>query len=704
MAKSAIQAGGAFVRLFLKDELTKAVQQTMRKTGESIQSAGKQLAKAGAIFGAAGGGILAPIIASVKHFADAGDGLDKMAARTGVAASSLAELGFAAEQSGSSLESIEKAMFGLSRSMFQAREGSSAVSAALDEIGLSYRDLQGLAPEQQLERISDAIAEVKDESLRGAVAQQLFGRAGRELLPMFGEGRRGQLSELRQEARDLGLVPTQEEIEKAAMMTDAINRLKRVSQAAFFSIGAALADHVIDAFDRAKTVLVIIAQWIKDNQKLVVTVAAVGAGLLAFGGALSVAGFALMGIGAAIKMAAVAVGVLASPLGLLTAAVVAGGVAFFKFTETGKQAWADLIATVMPLVETFKETFGGVADALKAGEIELAGEILMTGLELVVRQGLDSLKGIFGETITLIANQLLSGDVSGAWATVVDSMLVTWQSFKTAAIEVFAGVVTAVQKMWTDLQNTISNKIIEWSMQDGPMGAAARAVLGVDLRTIDTDNERMARDRAQQGLKIAQDLRREAIERGDQDEIDRLNDVIARRERELATGQFGIEPFDAQAEAQRIVNEMTQQRQDQFSAGWLKAAEEARQAERELVIAQQEAQRTGTEAANERVKQLEARLAELRGQAADAVAAMPKRGERDEQQVGGLVAAARPTGIGSVTGMFRAAAIAAAGRGASPEEKNLAELRQIRKEVREQRLAANRQALAAERLNLALRH
>ena len=719
MAKSAIQAGGAFVRLFLKDDLTKAVQQTMRKTGESIQSAGKQLAKAGAIFGVAGGGILAPIIAGIKHFADAGDELDKMSQRTGVAASSLAELGFAAEQSGTDLGAIEKAIRRGQKNLLDLERGLTTTTHAFNALGLSLSDLQGLSPEDQFTLIADRLGEVEDVSRRAALAQEVFGRgAGTALLPLL-----GQADALRQEARDLGIIPADEEIAKAAKVTDAINRVKRSIQATFFNIGAAMADDVLVALDRIKMVSKAVSDWIKDNQKLVVTMAAVGAGLIAFGGALAAAGFALMGIGAAIKAVAVVVGVLTSPLGLLIAAVVAGGVAFVKFTETGKQAWANLIATVMPLVETLKDTFAGVADALKAGEIELAGEILMTGLELVVRQGLDALKNIFGETFGLIANQLLRGDISGAWATVVDSMLVTWQSFKTATIEVFAGIVVGVKKMWADMMTSLVGRITEVAMEDTWRGAMWRKVIDYDpredakfghagmeeqLTRMKKELEQMEAEMLSQGYvgTFAEHTARQELGMPVMEEqLKQQRKMIA--EHVALMRQSGYVPadevFDPVAEAKRITQETLGDTSQGIAGNLLQMAEQARQTSRELVDAQREAREAGTEEANERVKQLEERLAALRAQAAEAAAAMPMRGDREEQQ-GGLVAAARPAGIGSVTGMFRAAAIAAAGRGARPEERNLEELRQIRREVREQRIAANRQALAAERLTLALRH
>lgn len=64
----------------------------------------------GASLMAAGAGIVAPLLGAISHFNSAGDALGKMAARTGESASSLAELQFAAEQSGASIEEIEKAI------------------------------------------------------------------------------------------------------------------------------------------------------------------------------------------------------------------------------------------------------------------------------------------------------------------------------------------------------------------------------------------------------------------------------------------------------------------------------------------------------------------------------------------------------------------------------------------------------------------
>jgi hypothetical protein len=718
MSKAAIQAGGAFVRLFLKDDLTKAIQTTMQNAGDSIQSAGRNLAKAGAMFGVAGGGILAPIVMGIKKFADMGDQLDKMSQRTGVAAEELAAYRFAAEQSGSSLEEFERSIRRTQQSIGDLARGVPMMTANFERLGISLADLQGLSPDKQFDLIADRIVDIEDPTRRAAAAIQIFGRGGTAMLPMLEN-----LRALKQEAHDLGIVPSDEEVKKAAEVTDAINRVRRTVESAFFNIGAAMADDILAALDRVKTITVAVSNWIKENQKLVVTVAAVGAGLIAFGGAVTMAGFALMGIGAALKAIGVTIALVTSPMGLLTVALVGGAVAFFRFTDAGKKAWTDLIATVMPLAETFKTTFGGISDALKAGEIELAGEILMTGLELVVRQGLDILKGLFGGTVTTIANQLLKGDLSGAWATVVDSMLVTWQGFKTATIEVFAGIVVSVKKMWADMMTALVGRITEVAMEDTWRGAMWRKVIDYDPREdakfghagmqaqLDREKKTLEqmeadmRDRGYVGTFAEHAAREELGMPVMEAQLDQQRKIIAEQEALLREAGYVTkeEIFDPVAEAKRITQERLGDTTTGFSGTMLRAAEEARQAERDLVQAQREAQENQSEEASARVKQLEKRLAALRQRAADAAAAPKDQAKRDEQD-GGLVTAARPTGIANIGGMFRAAAISAAGRGVSPEEKSLEELRQIRKEAREQRLATNRLALATERRNLAMIH
>jgi hypothetical protein len=111
------------------------------------------------------------------------------------------------------------------------------------------------------------------------------------------------------------------------------------------------------------------------------------------------------------------------------------------------------------------------------------------------------LGGIFGETFSGLWKAISAGDWEGAGQVAMAGLKAAWLSgsaalqqicndLKAAMIEAFAGMVIAVQRMWSDLLNKINNKIIEWSTEEGAIGAAARAVLGTDLRGMLRQSER----------------------------------------------------------------------------------------------------------------------------------------------------------------------------------------------------------------------
>lgn len=214
-----IKAGGSYVELMLRD----------RRFLAGLANAGRRLArftKAAVVAGAAvvAAGVAAGAVA-VRNFITYGDTLDKMSKRTGVSVEALSELKHAAELSGASIETLEKGFAGLSRSLFNAGRGSAEAVDALAALGLTIDDLQGLNPEEQMSLVADGIASIADESTRGAVAQKLFGRAGRQLLPMLRDGKAG-MDALRQSARDAGLTMSTEAAGDAATLLDELTTLK----------------------------------------------------------------------------------------------------------------------------------------------------------------------------------------------------------------------------------------------------------------------------------------------------------------------------------------------------------------------------------------------------------------------------------------------------------------------------------------------
>ncbi|NVM57434.1 MAG: phage tail tape measure protein, partial [Desulfobacterales bacterium] len=110
---------------------------------------------------------------------------------------------------------------------------------AFDQLGLKAEELIELSPEDQFDRIARAIANVESPTIRAARAQDIFGRAGTQLLPLFAAGEEG-LEKLRKKAHELGIVFDQEAADKAARLTDAITTLKGSFKGVSMSIAGEL--------------------------------------------------------------------------------------------------------------------------------------------------------------------------------------------------------------------------------------------------------------------------------------------------------------------------------------------------------------------------------------------------------------------------------------------------------------------------------
>lgn len=237
MAKSDIKAGGAYVELLLKKKKFLA---DLKGAGKHLLRMGKVAAVAGAAIGAAAVGGVA---VGIRQYIRMGDEMDKMSKRTGVTVEALSELKHAAGQSGASAQDLEKGFAGLSRSLFDAKRGSKEANDSLAIMGLRLSELEGLNPDEQMSKVADGLQSISDESTRGAVAQRLFGRAGRQLLPMLRDGSKG-MNALRQEARDMGITMSTDAAEGAAKLLDMFSIVGSQAKALLFEVGAAAAPFV----------------------------------------------------------------------------------------------------------------------------------------------------------------------------------------------------------------------------------------------------------------------------------------------------------------------------------------------------------------------------------------------------------------------------------------------------------------------------
>ena len=160
------------------------------KSIQSIGSAVAKLAKTVTLAGAALGGLsgigsLAGIATGVKQAADLGGRISDVSAKTAIAARDVVILEQAFKNAGISAEKVPQSVAMLSRQLVNAQEKGGEAAAAFNKLGLSIDELLKMKPAEQFKAVGNAIGNLQNPSQRAAVAMQLFGRSGSELLTLF---------------------------------------------------------------------------------------------------------------------------------------------------------------------------------------------------------------------------------------------------------------------------------------------------------------------------------------------------------------------------------------------------------------------------------------------------------------------------------------------------------------------------------------
>lgn len=120
------------------------------------------------------------------------DRVGDLSQRFGVSSDALQRLGGVAELSGSSMESMAKALSRLGRTTTEALlDPTGEAAQKFQQLGIQAESLRGLSLEDVFLAVSQNISELSSEAEQGAAAFNIFGRAGEEVVLVSQLGREG---------------------------------------------------------------------------------------------------------------------------------------------------------------------------------------------------------------------------------------------------------------------------------------------------------------------------------------------------------------------------------------------------------------------------------------------------------------------------------------------------------------------------------
>jgi hypothetical protein len=161
-------------------EATKAagqtVQQTATKTDGALASLGRRIVAVFAVERLATFG--KQVVDNAGHIAD-------LSAKTGLSTNAIQKFGYAAGQSGASIDAVANAISMMSKNLVG---GNTGAVEALNRLGLSQKELLRLDPERAFTEIAEAIRQIKDPMVQADAAMRIFGKGGKEILAMIKAG------------------------------------------------------------------------------------------------------------------------------------------------------------------------------------------------------------------------------------------------------------------------------------------------------------------------------------------------------------------------------------------------------------------------------------------------------------------------------------------------------------------------------------
>lgn len=198
-----------------------SIKKFQKELGEGIKNACKvAMVGLGALAGAT--------VMTINQTREYADRVDDMSKQIGLSKKGFQEWDYIIKRFGGNIEGLKMGMKTLVTQTINANSGNKAAIANFQKLGISIKNNNGQLKnqEQLFEEVVAKLQKYPDGVAKAKLANDLFGRSGADLMPMFKENATA-ISELKTEMEKLGIVMSDEQIEAANTCSDNIETIQR---------------------------------------------------------------------------------------------------------------------------------------------------------------------------------------------------------------------------------------------------------------------------------------------------------------------------------------------------------------------------------------------------------------------------------------------------------------------------------------------
>ncbi len=217
-----------------RDATKKAFSSVNKGLGKMRAGVNSTQVKVGLLAGVAGFGAL------IRSSSKTADSLAKTADKIGVSTEALAGLQNAAEITGVSQETLNKALVKQQVAISDYSNGIGLAKREFEQLGFAQNELASLSADEQFIRISEALSKVSNSTDRVNIAYKIYGGRATDLLNTLDLGAEG-LRQFREESDILGTSLSRVDAAKIEASNDAFTRIGQAFKGFGLQITAKLA-------------------------------------------------------------------------------------------------------------------------------------------------------------------------------------------------------------------------------------------------------------------------------------------------------------------------------------------------------------------------------------------------------------------------------------------------------------------------------
>jgi len=257
------------------DSTVKQAEGAAGKTGASVGAMAKNVASGAMMVASAGVAAAGALVNIGTQAAENADAIDEGSQALGVSAEGYQEWAYILDQNGMSIDSFGTSMKGLVKTM---TDGSLKSSGALDSLGLSLEDLEGMSQEDLLDTVVTSFQDLPEGVDKSKLAMDVFGKSGLDMLPVLNQAA-GSLDGLKTKAHEYGMVMSDEAVASGAELGDSMATLQMAGSGLMNSLGTSfvpliqsVVDLILDNLPMIQGLIADIAPILTDALKTVVPV------------------------------------------------------------------------------------------------------------------------------------------------------------------------------------------------------------------------------------------------------------------------------------------------------------------------------------------------------------------------------------------------------------------------------------------------